>query len=45
MRVDEFETFAPSVRTLRTFVASYHELLHRVNEALLPSPLLQPGAM
>ncbi|MEP6468843.1 MAG: transaldolase family protein [Chloroflexota bacterium] len=45
LRVDEFETFAPSARTLRTFIASYHELLHLVNDALLPSPQLRSGAM
>jgi transaldolase len=45
LRVDEFETFAPSVRTLRTFIASYHELLHLVNEALLPNPAPRPGRM
>jgi transaldolase len=38
LQVDEFETFAPSARTLRTFIASYHELLHLVNDALVPSP-------
>jgi transaldolase len=34
----EFEVFGPSVRTLRTFIGSYHELLHLVNDALLPNP-------
>jgi transaldolase len=43
--VDEFETFAPSVRTLRTFIDSYHELLHLVSDALLASPEPQPGLM
>lgn len=45
LRVDEFETFAPSARTLRTFIASYHELLHLVNEALVPDPEPRSGAM
>ena len=35
LRVDEFDTFGPSVKTLRTFIGSYHELLHLVGEALL----------
>ena len=35
---DEFDTWGPSVRTLRAFVASYHELLHLVSDALLPNP-------
>jgi transaldolase len=43
LRVDEFETFPPSARTLRTFIASYHELLHLVNDALMPNPDLRPG--
>jgi len=41
LRVDEFETFPPSARTLRTFVASYHDLLHLVNDALVPNPDLR----
>jgi transaldolase len=34
----EFDTFPPTVRTLRAFIASYHELLHQVGEAVLPNP-------
>ena len=34
----EFDTFGPTVRTLRTFIGSYHELLHQVSDALLPNP-------
>jgi len=34
----EFDTFGPSVRTLRAFIASYHDLLHLVGDALLPNP-------
>jgi transaldolase len=45
LRVDEFETFAPSARTLRTFIGSYHELLHLVNDAMLPDPELRSGPM
>jgi transaldolase len=36
--VGEFDSFPPSARTLRTFVASYHDLLHAVADALVPSP-------
>jgi transaldolase len=43
LRLEEFATFGPSVRTLRTFIASYHDLLHLVNEALLPNPDLRPA--
>jgi transaldolase len=38
LSVTEFDAFPPSVRTLRTFIGSYHELLHLVNEAILPNP-------
>lgn len=35
LTVDEFDTWGPSRRTLRTFIGSYHDLLHLVTEALL----------
>ena len=35
LAVAEFDAFGPSVKTLRTFIGSYHELLHMVGEALL----------
>ena len=38
LSVDEFDTWAPTVRTLRAFTASYHDLLHLVSDALLPNP-------
>jgi transaldolase len=37
----EFDTFPPTVRTLRAFIASYHELLHAVTDAMLPNPDLK----
>ena len=43
LTIDEFDSFPPSVRTLRQFIASYHELLHAVGEALLPNPDARPG--
>jgi transaldolase len=43
LTIDEFDSFPPSVRTLRQFIASYHELLHAVNEALLPNPDVRPA--
>jgi transaldolase len=39
--VAEFDQFGPTVRTLRTFIASYHDLLHQVSDALLPNPDLR----
>ena len=38
LAVDEFDTWGPTVRTLRAFIGSYHELLHLVTDALLPNP-------
>ena len=38
LAVAEFDTWAPTVRTLRAFIGSYHDLLHLVSEALLPNP-------
>jgi transaldolase len=43
LTVAEFDSFPPSVRTLRAFVASYHDLLHQVNDALLPNPDTKPA--
>jgi len=34
----DFDTWAPTVRTLRAFIGSYHELLHLVTDAALPNP-------
>jgi transaldolase len=35
LAVGEFDAWGPSVKTLRAFIDSYHELLHLVDEALL----------
>ena len=35
LAVADFDAWGPSVKTLRTFIGSYHELLHLVGEALL----------
>jgi transaldolase len=34
----DFDTFPPTLRTLRQFVGSYHELLATVSDAILPDP-------
>jgi len=36
--IEDFDTFGPTVRTLRAFIASYHDLLHAVTDAILPNP-------
>jgi transaldolase len=33
-----FDDFPPTARTLRAFIASYHELLHAVTDAMIPNP-------
>jgi transaldolase len=38
LTVNEFDTFPPTVRTLRAFIASYHDLLGAVTDAQLPNP-------
>ena len=38
LSIDEFDTWPPTVRTLRGFTASWHELLALIAEALLPDP-------
>jgi transaldolase len=39
--VADFDSFPPTVRTLRAFIASYHDLLHQVSDAVLPNPDLK----
>lgn len=38
LAVREFDAFGATARTLRTFIASYQELLHEVTDALIPNP-------
>ena len=40
----EFDTFPPTARTLRAFIASYHELLHQVTDAMIPNPDVRPAS-
>ncbi|HEV7810021.1 MAG TPA: hypothetical protein VGO64_05455, partial [Candidatus Limnocylindrales bacterium] len=40
----EFDSFPPTARTLRAFIASYHELLHQVTEAMIPNPDVRPAS-
>ncbi|HEX2756823.1 MAG TPA: transaldolase family protein [Candidatus Limnocylindrales bacterium] len=44
LRRDEFDAFPPTARTLRAFIASYHELLHQVTDAMIPNPDLRPAS-
>jgi transaldolase len=38
MAVEEFDAFGPTVRTLRQFIGSYHELVALVRDFMLPDP-------
>lgn len=44
LAVDEFDAFPPTVRTLRSFIASYHDLLAAVTDAQLPNPDVRSAA-
>jgi transaldolase len=43
LTIAEFDSFGPTVRTLRSFIASYHELLGAVRDVMLPNPDTRPG--
>lgn len=38
MSIDEFDGYGATVRTLRGFIASYHDLLGAVRDLALPNP-------
>ncbi len=38
MQPEEFDNFGPTVRTLRTFISSYHDLVGVVRDFMLPNP-------
>ncbi|MBP7694205.1 MAG: transaldolase family protein [Anaerolineales bacterium] len=38
LTVDEFDSFGPTVRTLRTFIASYRDLTAVIRDVMLPNP-------
>jgi transaldolase len=43
LTIEEFDAFPPTARTLRSFIASYHDLLHQVTETAIPNPDLRPS--
>lgn len=43
MTLDQFDTYGATVRTLRGFVASYHEVQGVVREFMLPNPDVKPA--
>jgi transaldolase len=42
MTVDEFDTYGATVRTLRAFIASYHDLQALIRDFMLPNPDVRP---
>ena len=38
LKVEEFDSFGPTVRTLRAFISSYQELLAVIRDFMLPNP-------
>jgi transaldolase len=41
--VEEFDSYGATVRTLRTFIASYGDLTEMVREVMLPNPDISHG--
>ena len=44
LTVDEFDGFGPTVRTLRGFIKSYHDLIGTVRDVVLPDPDVRSAA-
>jgi transaldolase len=44
LKTEEFESFGPSARTLRTFVKSYHDLQGAIRDVYLPDPDVKTAA-
>ncbi len=38
LSVEEYDTFGPSVRTLRAFISAYHDLMSLIRDFMLPNP-------
>jgi transaldolase len=38
LAVEDFDSYGATVRTLRTFIASYRDLTEMVREVMLPNP-------
>jgi transaldolase len=39
---DEFDAYGATARTLRTFIASYHDLIAAIRDIVLPDPDKRP---
>jgi len=43
LTVDEFDGYGATVRTMRSFIAAYHELTGAIRDVMLPNPELRAG--
>ena len=43
LTIDEFDGFGPTVRTLRGFIKSYHDLIGAIRDVVLPDPDVAPA--
>ena len=43
LTIDEFDGFGPTVRTLRGFIKSYHDLVAAIRDVVLPDPDIRPA--
>jgi transaldolase len=43
LAIDEFDSFGPTVRTLRSFIKSYHDLVGAIRDVVLPDPDGRPA--
>ena len=43
LAIDEFDDYGPTVRTLRGFIKSYHDLVGAVRDVVLPDPDVRPA--
>jgi transaldolase len=38
LAIEDFDTYGPTVRTLRSFISSYHDLISVIRDFMLPNP-------
>ena len=43
LTIDEFDGYGATVRTLRAFIGSYHDLVGAVRDIVLPNPDAKPA--
>ena len=43
LTIDEFDGYGATVRTLRGFIKSYHDLVGAIRDVVLPDPDVRPA--